>query len=59
MFPRSHTGFTVPAGGETTVEFDVVAPAGHPPGRWWALVKLAWAGRLRHTETVPVEVFPN
>jgi hypothetical protein len=58
LFPVWNTGVTVPPGGEGEVRFDVVAPPGARPGRWWATVKLAGAGWLHYTETIEVEVLP-
>ncbi|MFG2044719.1 glycoside hydrolase family 38 C-terminal domain-containing protein [Dactylosporangium sp. NPDC048998] len=44
--------------GSSTVEFPVRVPAGHPPGQWWVLARLAHAGQLHYTEPVPVTVLP-
>ena len=49
-------GFAVGVGGETALEFTVEPPVGSPAGAWWALVKVMYFGRLRYTESIPVEV---
>ncbi|MDH2424432.1 glycoside hydrolase family 38 C-terminal domain-containing protein [Sphaerisporangium sp. TRM90804] len=58
LIPEWNTGVAVPAGGEARLRFDVQAPAGARPGRWWAVVKLASAGWLHYTEAVEIEVLP-
>jgi alpha-mannosidase len=49
-------GAEVPAKGEVELAFDVVVPPWAAPGRWWALVRVAGAGRLLYSPTVPLEV---
>ncbi|MYW63112.1 alpha-mannosidase [Streptomyces sp. SID8379] len=56
LFPQWNTGAEVPARGAHTLRFPVSVPFGARPGRWWAVVKLAAAGRLHYTEAVEVEV---
>ncbi|RCG25353.1 hypothetical protein DQ384_31285 [Sphaerisporangium album] len=56
LIPEWNTGVVVPALGEARLRFDVQAPAGTRPGRWWAVVKLASAGRLYYTEAITIEV---
>ncbi|MGW7006764.1 glycoside hydrolase family 38 N-terminal domain-containing protein [Streptomyces sp. NPDC054933] len=46
--------FSVPAGGDSEVSFDINAPAGARPGNWWALVKLMYFGRLLYTPAASV-----
>jgi hypothetical protein len=53
--PRA-VGATLPAGGEVSLEFDVAPPPDTPPGRWWALVRVAGAGRLLYSPAVALEV---
>ncbi|MEZ0115543.1 alpha-mannosidase [Catenulispora sp. EB89] len=48
--------FSVEAGAEASVEFEVAIPATAEPGHWWALVKLMWFGRSQYTAAVPVVV---
>ena len=51
------TQFSAPAGASATLRFDVTMPVTARPGeQWWALVKLMYFGRLRHTEPVEVTV---
>jgi alpha-mannosidase len=52
-------GFSVTAGGETTVAFSIVSPLGFHGGDYWALVKLMYFGRLLYTESVRIEVRPG
>jgi hypothetical protein len=49
-------GAELPAHGEVELGFDVVVPPWAAPGRWWALVRVAGAGRLLYSPTVPLEV---
>ena len=56
LIPEWNTGVVVPAQGEARLRFDVQAPPGTRPGRWWAVVKLAAAGWLHYTEAVEIEV---
>jgi alpha-mannosidase len=49
-------GFEV-AGGETTdLSFQVSLPYGCRSGRYWALIKVMYFGRLHYTEAIPFEV---
>ncbi|MGU3497913.1 glycoside hydrolase family 38 N-terminal domain-containing protein [Mycobacterium sp. C31M] len=50
------TGVDLPAGGMVTLNFDVTPPPWLAPGRWWALVRVAAAGRLVYSPAVSVEV---
>ncbi|MCT2586443.1 glycoside hydrolase family 38 N-terminal domain-containing protein [Actinophytocola gossypii] len=49
-------GAEVAGGGEVELGFDVTPPAGAPAGRWWALVRVAGAGRLLYSPAVALEV---
>jgi uncharacterized membrane protein len=49
-------GAELPAGGEVELAFDVTVPPWAAPGNWWALVRVAGAGRLLYSPTVPLEV---
>jgi alpha-mannosidase len=49
-------GFEVAPGETARVPFDVSAAAAARPGAWWAMVKVAYFGRLHYTTTVGVEV---
>ncbi|WP_291411536.1 NEW3 domain-containing protein [Actinophytocola sp.] len=55
--PRA-VGAEVPANGEVELGFDVAAPPWAPPGKWWALVRVAGAGRVLYSPAVPLEVLP-
>ncbi|MCP2261922.1 Glycosyl hydrolases family 38 C-terminal domain-containing protein [Streptoalloteichus tenebrarius] len=54
--PTAALGVEVPARGEVEIAFDVAPPRWADPGTWWALVKVAGAGRLLYSPAVPVEV---
>ncbi len=49
-------GASLPAYGEVELGFDVAPPPWAPPGRWWALVRVAGAGRVLYSPAVPLEV---
>lgn len=49
-------GAELPAAGLTTLDFDVTPPEWVTPGRWWALVRVAGAGRLIYSPAVSVVV---
>ncbi|TXH18038.1 MAG: alpha-mannosidase [Mycobacterium sp.] len=49
-------GADVPAGGTAAFDFDVAPPAWAGPGQWWALVRIAGAGRVLYTPAVSVRV---
>jgi alpha-mannosidase len=53
--PRA-VGAEVPAHGEVELAFEVTVPSWAAPGRWWALVRVAGAGRLLYSPAVPLEV---
>ncbi|WP_062434415.1 hypothetical protein [Herbidospora daliensis] len=53
LLPEWHTGF-----GPGTHELRFPVVGGPEPGTWWALVKLASAGRVHYTEPVTIEVLP-
>jgi alpha-mannosidase len=55
--PRA-VGAEVPAHGEVELAFDVAVPRWAVPGKWWALVRVAGAGRLLYSPAVPLEVTP-
>ncbi len=42
--------------GAARLRLPVRVPAGHGPGRWWALCRIAHAGELHYTEPITVEV---
>jgi hypothetical protein len=48
----------VAPGAETVLRFAVRAPATARPGRWWALVKLMYYGRVRYSEAIGVVISP-
>jgi hypothetical protein len=51
------TGFGAEAGQETTLRFEVTAPAAARRGQqWWAIVKIMYFGRLYYTEPVEVTI---
>ena len=50
------TGAEVPAHGEVELAFDVVVPPWAAPGSWWALVRVAGAGRVLYSPSVRLEV---
>ena len=49
-------GVELPAGGSATLDFAVAPPRWVRPGQWWALVRIAAAGRLLYTPAVAVTV---
>ncbi|MGW0161181.1 glycoside hydrolase family 38 N-terminal domain-containing protein [Mycobacterium sp. NPDC003323] len=49
-------GAELPAAGMVTLDFDVAPPEWVTPGRWWALVRVACAGRLVYSPAVSVVV---
>lgn len=49
-------GATLPAGGSVQLEFDVSPPPWVDPGQWWALIRVACAGRLVYSPAVEVTV---
>jgi alpha-mannosidase len=50
-------GFTLAAGAEETLRFDVTAPPTARAGeRWWAIVKVMAGGRLHYTEPAEVTI---
>ena len=49
-------GADVPAGGTVAFDFDVAPPSWVEPGQWWALVRIAAAGRVLYTPAVSVRV---
>lgn len=53
--PRS-TGAELPANGEVELAFNVTPPPWASPGSWWALIRVAGAGRLLYSPAVPLEV---
>jgi alpha-mannosidase len=50
------TGAELPAEGKVEIGFDVSPPPWVEPGAWWALVRVAAAGRLLYSPAVPVTV---
>jgi hypothetical protein len=56
LFPDWNTGIEIPARGQARLRLPVRVPDNHRPGRWWALLKLAYAGQLHYTEPIEVEV---
>jgi alpha-mannosidase len=53
--PRA-VGAEIPALGEVELTFGVTPPPWTPPGRWWALIKVAGAGKLLYSTAVALEV---
>ncbi|WP_371501937.1 glycoside hydrolase [Kitasatospora sp. NBC_00374] len=51
-------GFSVAAGTEQTVTFDLAAPPDAEPGAYWALTKVMWFGRCQYSPTVELVVAP-
>jgi hypothetical protein len=51
-------GLRLAPGAETVLRFAVRAPATARPGRWWALVKLMYYGRVRYSEAIGVVISP-
>jgi hypothetical protein len=51
-------GFSLAPGAGTVLRFAVRAPATARPGRWWALVKVMYYGRVRYTEATSVVIGP-
>ena len=49
-------GDNLPAGGNLKFEFDVRPPLWVEPGQWWALVRVACAGRVVYSPAVAVVV---
>ena len=49
-------GAVVPARGSAELTFEVSPPAWQDPGQWWALVRVAGAGRLVYSPAVRVTV---
>ncbi|GAA3240142.1 glycoside hydrolase family 38 C-terminal domain-containing protein [Dactylosporangium siamense] len=56
LFPAPAALVELPAGGRSTLRLPVRVPAGHGPGRWWALCRIAHAGELHYTEPITVAV---
>ncbi|MDY6999232.1 MAG: NEW3 domain-containing protein, partial [Actinomycetota bacterium] len=52
-------GAVLPARGTVELEFDVAPPPWTPPGRWWALIRVAAAGELVYSPAVSVRVGPR
>ncbi|EKF24842.1 NPCBM-associated, NEW3 domain of alpha-galactosidase family protein [Mycolicibacterium hassiacum DSM 44199] len=50
------TGVELPARGSAAIGFDVAPPPWAQPGEWWALIRVAAAGRLVYSPAVPVVV---
>jgi len=51
-------GFSLAPAAGTVLRFAVRAPATARPGRWWALVKVMYYGRVRYTEATGVVIGP-
>jgi hypothetical protein len=49
-------GAELPATGKIELGFDVAPPPWTDPGQWWALIRIAAAGRLLYTPAVPIRV---
>jgi hypothetical protein len=49
-------GFTLPAGGQSTVDFPVAVPAYAAPGHAWAVAKVMWFGRCQYSPAVRLVV---
>jgi hypothetical protein len=50
------TGAELPAGGTARIEFEVAPPPWVQPGTWWALIRVACAGKLVYSPAVAVVV---
>jgi alpha-mannosidase len=53
--PRA-VGAELPAHGEVELAFDVCVPRWAAPGSWWALIRVAGAGRVLYSPAVSLEV---
>ncbi|MFI9328424.1 NEW3 domain-containing protein [Kitasatospora sp. NPDC052868] len=51
-------GFTLAAGAEETLAFEVAVPEDTDPGAYWALTKVMWFGRCQYSPTVALVVEP-
>jgi alpha-mannosidase len=51
-------GAELPANGKVEIGFDVTPPPWAELGRWWALIRIAAAGRLLYSPAVPIVVGP-
>ncbi|QNJ94528.1 alpha-mannosidase [Mycolicibacterium fluoranthenivorans] len=51
-------GAEVSARGTRQLDFDVTPPPWLDPGRWWALIRVACAGRLVYSPAVEIQVLP-
>ena len=51
-------GFSLAPGAGTVLRFTVRAPSAARPGRWWALVKVMYYGRVRYTEAIDLVIGP-
>ena len=58
LFPAVTAAITLEPGAKSENHFPVRVPPGHPAGTWWALVKIAYGGRLHYTAPITVEVLP-
>jgi hypothetical protein len=47
-------GFSIAPGAGTVLRFPVRVPPTARHGRWWALVKVMYYGRVRYTEAIPI-----
>jgi hypothetical protein len=52
------TGALIPARGQVEIAFDLMPPPWAEPGQWWALVRVAAAGELLYSPTVPIRIKP-
>lgn len=50
------TGAELPAGGTARIDFEVAPPPWVQPGTWWALIRVACAGKLVYSPAVAVVV---
>ena len=54
--PAPTRGFSVAAGAEARVVYELSIPAGARPGTYWAVAKAMYYGRARYTETLPLVI---
>jgi hypothetical protein len=58
LLDRAAATVELPARGRSRIGLPVRVPAGWRPGKWWALVSYAHAGKLGYTAPIEIEVLP-
>jgi uncharacterized membrane protein len=58
LVPRWREAVRLDGDDRRVVELPVVAPAGTAPGEWWLLARLAGAGQVAYSASIPVRVDP-